>query len=312
MSQEFERLPQNKVEREIQPPDVVELNGQKIELYGVLHRQEVFEAHEDFFGKAIAESDAVIMEGTPEINGYYTTEGQEVLREILSLSGIEITVEEVRKSIEESPDFQFFRSLERLSAKYNRPVISVDPNVMGISNFLQDADGLISLLKMGIVVGGLAPALRDALAYSKSFYKKEEGNVDSSLESKLTRRKFLKILGLGAAGLATGSVFAGGIGGQGRTTPIIGPLAFDVIDYRNVVNAEGMDYLTKRVKFEGNVVAFYGRNHNEPFLHYINQESERHTRLKMYKPIEDLYPPRLRISHYENDKWVQDMEEKFT
>jgi hypothetical protein len=295
-----------------------ELNGKKVEIKGVMHVPETFELYRKEFEEAIEKASIVILEAAPVADRTFSNQTVEFIKSLANKSGAEVSREQIINDLESNRSLIFFRNLENLIARKGKRLATIDPinyEPMFSNDNLRMIDFLIRLVKAAIVSGGilfLSEKLLDKAKGEGGQQKSAEGELTLKPKEKgMSRRAFLKtaVGGLSAAGL--GSLFAelfefsGGKPGQeelsrGRKENPLGVMLYELLDYRDVSLAKGLDVLTKRDLGNGPVVVFYGGLHASAVRHYAENHKERDIKFETYRPYRSVAPPKLRI--YEFDK----------
>ena len=79
----------------------------------------------------------------------------------------------------------------------------------------------------------------------------------------------------------------------------------DLDDYRNVVIAEGLDQLDKKLEKGISVGAIYGAAHGPEVKDYISSPVKREAQLALYADYKNTAKPHARIFEYKDNVWTQ-------
>lgn len=313
----------------IYPSEKFSVDNVPIEFHHTVHDIKNIQENRDFFEQAIKDASVVVLEVAPRAEGTYNLEYQKAICQAAQAAGSNLTLEELQTELNDNRILQFYDELEKLAAKYGKPIVTLDPTFREDREILK-ARSVILGIEKAAVLGGAAIGLAGKFVLSKIIKREkppeEENNpkeTDVNLQSEkpkgLSRRQILKF-GLGAAaGLATSSLLSThGLGRitntdkEGRATPVVGATAFDVGDYRDTVIAEGLHMLAKNVpdKTNAKVVAFYGPSHGKPVNIYENNVNERRLRKKLYSlTLARGINPKLRLYKYKDNAWSKEIEQ---
>jgi len=299
-------------------------NGQTIEINGVMHAPETFLSHREKITESIRNASAVMSEVTPGIG--WDTE-KEIIQEIIS--GInkqkhpKIWAKELESWVENEPANIFFREIERISAAYNKPVITADPHSGGRhlmelikemfgtdkGSLLRKTDEEIQQTLYVLAAGGIGTGtlcLVAKLLHDARTPKREPAG--NSVPSGITRRAFLQ------GGLAVlGTAFIGGEihnkavqediattiegGGPGANSSFL----YNALDYRNVVVSRGIQEYTKRHQHASPLTLFYGGLHTNSLKYYIEHPDIVEKKLLLYAPYRNVRTPELTSYRFQRE-----------
>ncbi len=299
-----------------------EVNGRQVELYGVLHVPETLEVDEyrETLKQAIARASLVVIESMPTASGMHSERFIKFILEMAEKSSEKISREPIVNFFETEKSGRFFRQIENFAANLHKKAAMVDPWIQNIEHpvvvydlLRRDSDVLTTKTVLGML-GTIAFAFYN-LTGNKANIKNEQTDNSPGLSGKsgLTRRQFLK--GLSGAVMGGGwlssmaSVIdsSSGISVRGgRADNPLGPFLYNLLDYRDVTVAKGLDILTKKELGEGPIVMIYGAGHASAIRHYAEASLEREAKYTTYAPYRSVDPPQLHTYEFDASKkeWV--------
>ncbi|MBI5222285.1 MAG: hypothetical protein HY980_02200 [Candidatus Magasanikbacteria bacterium] len=279
-----------------------QINGTDVETYGVAHRPETLQVKEcrDKIESAISRSSIVLLEGEPDV-----TDKKFSFQEISDLAkflGLEIPEQKLksdyRRIVDKNPYADFFKQIQIIAADHQVRIASADPagdsyKALLLQKCDLDVQEIKQLIMLLSTVGCLGSMGLDKIL---SFFDKNQSHVDvkQTPPATSTRRKFLKSIA-GISGLAAFSGFfsssasalrslSGPLKGSRAENPI-GFALYDLMDFRDVVVAEGLDVLSKKINGQGPIVVIYGSAHIGGIQFYAEHPLERKAKLLTYGPF---------------------------
>lgn len=311
--------------------DSFELNGKRVEFLGVVHVPETSYRFRQEIEEAIGGASLVVLEIAPLADGTYSKNSVDWVVREFKKNGIYKTEKQVLEEMESEKGLSFFRTMERIAAAKKKRVATVDPNNLGTSSKLNVTDEKFAYLKAFIATGGTLGyfAVKPNTFLSKfkeilneDIFRKKNQEVKVVLPKKgntspiMSWRKFLGNIIGGIGTLAYGSSVANFIDNEvenrGRKDNPLGPMLYDLLDYRDVSVAEGLDRLTKS-NFntgEGPIVVIYGSAHGTAIRKYADSPKERALKFSSYAPYKKTAPPVLRVYEFEGGKGWRKIEDR--
>lgn len=299
-------------------------NGQTIEINGVMHTPETFLSHRKKITESIMNSSSVFSEATPGIG--WDTE-KEVIQEIISAINKqkhpEFWAKELSAWVSNEPAILFFREVERISAAYNKSVITADPhsggrNLMELikemfgtteGSLLSRTDEEIQQKLYALAAAGAGTGILCLVAKLLHIVRTPlDGYAQKKAPSGMTRRAFLQggLAVLGTA-LVGGEIHNKAVqediattiegGGPGANSSFL----YNVLDYRNVAVSRGIQEYTKRHQSSSPLTLFYGGLHTNSLKYYIEHPEIVDKKLLLYAPYRNVRAPELTSYRFERE-----------
>lgn len=255
------------------------LNGKDVVVYGLAHIPETFSLYRNEIEDAISKASIVVLEGVKTASGLNDP-----------------------RLFSEYTYPAFPGQMEWLAATHNKLVVTADPRNFSLN---KDTLALLSELdkentdieKIKKIISSSGPPISlAATAVAIIDYKK------GIIKRPMTRRAFLGVAAASAGASLTASLSELATlkdisPDRGRQDNPLGAFLYELMDYRNVVVAEGLNRLSKNkiVTNNGPIVVFYGDAHRTALKHYAESPTERSLKLKSYLSFNDISKPKLRI-----------------
>lgn len=286
-----------------------EVNGSRVELYGIVHVPKTLDVFKKELEKAIENSSAVVLEYAPNASGFYSEENlndwAEIFKSVLDEKEIKISKEEIKKSISNTNTAAFYGEIEKIIAEKGKNLFVIDPDNLGdmkSSSELVEFDKNKEIASLVVSAGGITGYI--ALELLQKF------------RNNITRRSFLKNL-IGFIGFANLFPLISSMsdrtmrfaGVETRDVPVaggmMGALAFNLFDYREVSVSHGINEITKEGKREKPLVVIYGAGHVESIKHYLESPKEREVKNISYAPYKSVVSPKIREYKFEEGNWIK-------
>ncbi|MDR3643186.1 MAG: hypothetical protein P4L74_06200 [Candidatus Doudnabacteria bacterium] len=321
-----ERIPDTEI-RNNWKHETWNLNGKKIDFYGVAHVPETLELYGKEIEEAIIKSGIVVLEGAPTATGELEEDIKitvKTLKEIAAKLGKTNIVnwELVQKVLSRGKFRPFFARAEQFCQKNGKPIAIADPQTSGNANenaraiaIMHDENQVFRNFKVLTMLGGMGIIALDEICRQTSKHVRplnadERGDVSEKSDGRQSRRGFLKILGGTVAAGAAASLYesADSFWHGRRAKDPFSALLYEYVDFRDVMSAEGLDRLSKQKDSPRNITCIYGDAHLEGIKYYSQSPKERALKIKAYAPMLDALKdvlPTLRQFRYnrQTNKW---------
>ncbi|MGH7175457.1 MAG: hypothetical protein ACREGR_03820 [Minisyncoccia bacterium] len=296
------------------------INNQAVHFVGVTHDPETFLFHRGEIERSIAAAGALVVEGAPEIAGVRSPQFMQEIYRMLESQGKTSVESEAwyEKNVLKNPFDEFYHEIEQLAKKYDKPVISIDPDSGVVREpellrkWAEGGDGdlreLADRIQLGISLGWGTALLAGggSLAWAeqerqkkweRAVYETHERGEELPKKEAMSRRKVLAgIAGLGAAAVATPTAFS--TLSPNSTSFAHAATTFDDIDFRNISVARAIDSLTKRKEFDKPLTFIYGSAHADNLMKYLSYKEFRDTKYELYAPLHKTEVPELAEYRY--------------
>jgi hypothetical protein len=285
-------------------------NGKRIEFYGVSHIPETAKKYAHEFHEAFKSAGTVLLECGPHTSMGHSDKSRDLVQEAAKLyEGRELSEEELCNFLDmHRPGVRFFNMMKYLAENYNKPIVSADPLTLAVDEKLVDREIFISKAKIFLAMeaAGLGMAID-----SKRF--KSGSSPATSKKSVLGRRAFVGLMGgvMAASGASALITNENNNHRLQRADNKLGILIHNLLDYRNVVVAEGLDRLTRDSNIKEPIVVVYGDYHRREIRFYLEHPKERKVKRNTYKPYDQLAEPRMKKFNFDqqNKSWLIESED---
>lgn len=291
------------------PPEIFQVNERPVKLFPCRHiLDEVAPGSIETYELAIADADAVLVEGAPHCLGLVDKNGKVPEAFLAALiNEIEkyplkpsITKEQIIDQIKASYEGSrgdFFSKLEEIAAQQQKPIFCVDPFDLGnikesthqfynsqhYEKRLAQMAALFLTIGAGDFLFSSLQSYREKKVITHPYSRRDVlRGIAAVIGTTLTASAFSRERDtLVSTIMSDGQDYAMG----GRGAGILPQFVADLSDFRDAGSAQGLDFISQTMGTDQSMVGFWGAMHVPGIHFYSNHAIERAARLKLYQPV---------------------------